>query len=154
DMKKLCTFGLLLMLSCSAPKSTVQSNRDKGDTRSIPVELLDDNTYLLTVASDDKTYGYDKLNAVKVGGAKGSSGPSNERRFLNALLGPNGETVKYFRAGSCCAFKTPNGMLDNTGLLDRYRVSWVGSTDTVDIYLNMYDKGDLLVPVGFTAKKK
>lgn len=153
-MKKLCTFGLLLLLSCSAPKSTVQSNRDKGDTRSRPAELLDDNTYLLTVASDDKTYGYDKLNAVKVGGAKGSSGPSNERRFLNALLGPNGETVKYFRAGSCCAFKTPNGMLDNTGLLDRYRVSWVGSTDTVDIYLNMYDKGDLLVPVGFTAKKK
>jgi hypothetical protein len=88
-----------------------------------------------------------------VGGSNESSGPRSERRFLNALLGPNGEEVKYFRAGSCCPFKTPNGILD-TGLLDRYRVSWTGSKDTLDIFINMYDKGDLQIPVGLTARTK
>jgi hypothetical protein len=89
-----------------------------------------------------------------VGGSKESSGPRNERRFLNSLSGPNGEDVQYFRAGSCCAFKTPNGLMDNTGMLDRYRLTWTGSSDTLNIYINMYDKGNLMIPAGLTAKKK
>lgn len=91
---------------------------------------------------------------MKAGGIKENSGPRNERRYLNALLGPEGQEVKYARAGSCCPFKTPNGMLDNTGMLDRYRLTWAGSADTVDIYINMYDKGDLRIPVGLKAKTR
>jgi len=99
----------------------------------------------------DNSYGYKSGNPVKVGGSNESSGPMNERRFLNGLTGPNGETVEYYREGSCCAFRSPNGLM-GTGLLDRYKVFYKGSKDTVTIFINMYDKGDLYVPVGFKAK--
>ncbi len=40
----------------------------------------------------------------------------------------------------------------NTGLLDVYKVSWQGS-DTMTLYIDMYDYGKLYAPVGFTYKK-
>jgi hypothetical protein len=152
--KFLLLVSLLIIVSCSNSKkvssnSSSSSNQGKGDTRTTKVEMLDNETYLLTEKTDDKTYGFEQSNPIKVG----ERSPQNERRFLNALLGPNGETVKYFRAGSCCGFKTPNGTIGNMGLLDLYRVFWDGNKDTLNIYINMYDKGDLKIPVGFTAKQ-
>lgn len=142
------------MMSCAHRKNTSSSVSGYGDTRTKKVELLDDRTYLLTETTDDKTYGYDPSNPVKVGGAKDNEGPLNERRFLNALQGPNGEEVTFFRAGSCCHFKTPNGLFGDGGLLDKYRVTWAGSADTLNIYINLYDYGDLKIPVGMTARAK
>lgn len=143
---------LISVFGCGSQKSA-STKSIKGDTRTKEIQFLDDNTYLLTETTTDKTYGFDKSNPIKVGGSRESLGPRNERRFLNALLGPNGEKVTYYRTGSCCSFKTPNGM-NNLGLLDRYKVTWNGSSDTLHIYINMYDKGDLFIPVGFTAKNK
>ena len=152
--KTLLAIGLMIATSCASSKSITSASAGEGDTRTKPVEFLDDYSFLLVEISDDPTYGFAQSNPVKVGGVSESSGPANERRFLNALLGPNGEQISYYRAGSCCHFKTPNGLMDNTGLLDLYRLSWDGAKDTLDIYINMYDKGDLKVPVGLTAKKK
>ncbi len=104
--------------------------------------------------TEDPSYGYKKTNPVKVGGVSENSGPLNERRFLNALTGPNGERIIYTRGGSCCSFKTPNGPFGNSGMLDRYEITWLGATDTLDIFINMYDEGDLFIPVGLTAKEK
>ena len=153
-MKRLIIVVCMLMTACASQKGSTgvaKPNSSKGDTRTIPVESLDAETYLLTVQSTDKSYGYTEGNAIKVGSEGG--GPTNERRFLNALLGPNGEEVSYSRSGSCCAFKTPNGMIDNMGMLDRYTVTWTGNSNPITLYLNMYDKGDLQIPVGFTAKR-
>jgi hypothetical protein len=152
--KTLAILSIIIVSGCASQKGVTSGNTARGDTRTKNIELLDDNTYLLLEPSEDKTYAFDKSNPVKVGGSNERSGPKNERRFLNALSGPNGEAVKYFRAGSCCPFKTPNGIIDNTGMLDTYRVFWDGGKDTVNIYINMYDKGDLKIPVGFTARKK
>jgi len=149
--KTITLIAAILVLGCSTKKSATSSNSAQGDTRTKKVVLLDDYTYRLTEKSTDSTYAYTQLNAVKVGGSKESSGPKNEQRFLNGLAGPNGEQIKYFRAGSCCAFETPNGMMGG-GLLDKYRVYWKGCKDTLNIYINMYDKGDLLIPVGLTGK--
>ncbi|MDO1450836.1 hypothetical protein Q0590_31470 [Rhodocytophaga aerolata] len=146
--------GLAFLFGCASSQKSGSAKTAAGDTRTKKVEFLNDNTYYLTEASNDKTYGYNQANPIKVGGSKESSGPRNQRRFLNGLLGPNGEEIKYYRAGSCCAFKTPNGPFDNTGLLDLYRVYWEGSSDTLNIYINLYDKGNLLIPVGLTAKEK
>ena len=151
--KILAIIGTIILIGCASQRSTTTS-KGGGDTRTKPAELLDDNTYLLTETTEDKTYGYKESNPVKVGGSKESSGPKNERRFLNALLGPNGEQVKYYRVGSCCPFKTPNGLVNNTGMLDRYRITWTASKDTLDIFINMYDAGDLKIPHGLTARKK
>lgn len=150
----LTSICIIMVTACATQKPLTISNKLQGDTRTIPVESIDQFTYLLIESAEDKTYAYKKSNPVKVGGSNESSGPANERRYLNALLGPNGEEVFYYRAGSCCSFKTPNGLLDNTGMLDQYRVSWTGSMDTLTIYINMYDKGNLKIPVGLTAKQK
>lgn len=146
------TVGLIALLGCASPKNTGGSNTGKGDTRTRAVELLDNNTFLLTDRAADKSYAFERSNPVKVGGSSDSTGPANERRFLNALVGPNGEQVSYARAGSCCPFKTPHGLIDNTGMLDRFRITWTGSKDTLDIFINMYDKGDLYIPVGLNAR--
>lgn len=128
------------------------AHRMSGNTRTKPVTSLDAATFELTETTTDTTYGFDRKNPVSVGNTGG--GPANERRYLNALLGPHGEPVSYIREGSCCAFKTPNGLFDNTGMLDRYKVTWAGAADTVVLYINMYDRGDLKIPVGFTARQR
>ncbi len=99
--------------------------------------------------SVDSSYGFTENKPIKVGGGEG--GPASERKYLNALTGPNGETVTYNRIGSCCFFESKNSPLGG-GLLDKYAVSYQGKKDTVVLYLNMYDKGKLLAPVGFKMK--
>lgn len=148
----------LLIFACSACSSAKRlqapdtASSSMGHTRTKDVEFIDENSYKLTDITIDTTYGYDKSNPAKVGGASEMSGPSNEKRFLNGLAGPNGEAIQYHRIGSCCGFRTPNGF-DNMGMLDKYKVYWDGCKDTAILFINMYDKGDLKVPVGFSARK-
>ncbi|MDJ1500864.1 hypothetical protein [Xanthocytophaga agilis] len=113
-----------------------------------PPVLLDSSTISLTAVSEDSSYGYTEKNPIQTGG-----GAAGERRYLNALTGPNGETVTYVRLGSCCAFKTPNGIINNTGLLDKYEVRYEGLNKSVILYLNMYDTGEMKAPVNFGYKK-
>ena len=147
-------FSLLFITACSGSKKTAQSTLPANETagQKIDYQMLDQGTFALPAVSTDKTYGYDQSNPIKVGGAKESNGPLNERRFLNALLGPNGETVTYVRKGSCCAFKSPNGF-NGVGLLDRYEVTYDGLETAVILFINMYDYGELKAPVGFTYRK-
>lgn len=140
----------LLIITACAPSKTSSSNSAKGNTRTTAVQSIDENAFRIVAATDDKTYGYEKNNPVKVGRVNG--GPANERRYLNGLTGPDGEKLIYHRQGSCCPFKTPNGLFDNSGMLDIYRVTWVGASDTLTIFINMYDEGDLFVPVGLKAR--
>ena len=153
-MKKMLFIATVLVaVACSQQKKASAPSSEKasyGDDRIGAIEMINDQTFKLTEQAGDKIYGYTKENPVKVGGVR--EGPTNERRFLNALLGSQNETVQYERSGSCCPFKTPNGLFENTGMLDAYRVWWEGGKDTVIIYINMYDKGNLRIPVGFNAK--
>lgn len=142
---------ILLLFSCKVKNNSqpaTSTNAAQNTTK-----LLNDQTYLLTKFTKDATYAFTPENAVKVGGAKESSGPKNERRFLNALQGPNGEKVEYFRTGNCCAFKTPNALIGEYGLMNVYKVWHSGSPDTLTMYINMYDADELFIPVGFTARK-
>ncbi|MFD2517612.1 2-dehydro-3-deoxyphosphooctonate aldolase [Salinimicrobium flavum] len=146
-MKKQITITLLGVLfiftSCGTTKETAIAQ---------PQILRDYNTFLITEISNDKTYGLTPENPVEVGGVKDSEGPLNERRYLNALTGPNGEKISYFRAGSCCPVNSENGFMGKA-MLDNYRVSWENSKDTVSIFINMYDSGKLKAPFGFGLKK-
>lgn len=136
------------------PITIPENAKDPSETFSkSQAGLLDENTFRLETIADDETYGYTQGNPVCVGGVKSSEGPLNERRFLNALLGPNGEEIEYTRRGSCCPFTTPNGMIGNSGLLDIYVVKFKGQEKAVNIYINMYDFGKLKAPKGFTIKK-
>lgn len=140
-MKKLIFISIaIILVSCSVVKKTGRA------------ELLNNSTFKLTEISTDPTYGLSAKNPVEVGGVDMGEGPTNERRYLNALAGPNGEKISYYRAGSCCPVKSKNGIM-GMAMLDNYRVTWKGSKDTVSIYINMYDYGTLKAPVGFTIKK-
>ena len=137
-MKQFIYFGaILLVLACSPTKTTTTAQP----------KLLDEETFLLKEVSTDPTYGLSEKNPIETGG-----GPKNERRYLNALAGPNGEPVSYYRAGSCCPVKSKNGLM-GMAMLDNYRVTWKGAKDTVSIYINMYDASALKAPMGFTIKK-
>ncbi|WP_420572719.1 2-dehydro-3-deoxyphosphooctonate aldolase [Kordia sp.] len=155
-MKKI---GLLLLIltfitACGSKKSatTKTASIKKAKNKNYKHKLKDAYTFLITEIATDKTYGYTPENAVEVGGASDREGPANERRYLNALSGPNGEEVSYFRAGSCCAVPSENAMFGDHVLLDNYRVTWEGSKDTVSIYINMYDSSKLKAPVGFKLR--
>ncbi|WP_299887123.1 2-dehydro-3-deoxyphosphooctonate aldolase [uncultured Lacinutrix sp.] len=142
-MKKIIYIGILgLILSCSTTKQAVKTS------------LRNNQTFELTEISTDTTYGLSEKKPIQVGGVDKKEGPLNERRFLNALAGPNGEEISYHRAGSCCSIKSKNDPFGfGSVMLDNYRVTWQGSKDTISVYINMYDYGTLKAPVGFTIKK-
>jgi hypothetical protein len=141
DMKNVVYLAItILLFSCAATKPAGQT------------QLIDSKTFLLTSISTDLAYGLSEKKPIEVGGSDKGEGPLNERRFLNALAGPNGEKISYFRAGSCCPVKSKNGFM-GTAMLDNYRVTWEGAKDTLSIYINMYDYGELKAPVGFTIRK-
>ena len=71
---------------------------------------------------------------------------------MNALAGSQGEKITYHRLGSCCAFFTLNG-ISGGGLLDKYEIKVEGMEETRTLYLNLYDKGVLKAPKGFTIRK-
>jgi hypothetical protein len=134
-------YPFLLLIALLAGCSTAKVQR----------EFINSETFKIRIAATDSTYGYSPDNAIKVGGPDG--GPRNERRFLNALLGPNGETVKYHREGSCCFVKSANAPFGGDHVpLDRYAIYWPGIKDTLELYINMYDSDILQIPVGLKAK--
>ena len=103
--------------------------------------------------SKDPTFGRNPENPIKVGTGNLRDGPRAERMYLNALRGPFGQPVEYERSGSCCQFETPNGLM-GAGMLDVYEVKIDGTTESVKLYINMYDSGVLLAPMGFTPRAR
>lgn len=157
-MKKL---GILLIITaftvaCGTKKTSnsvaKSSTSTKANKKNFKQTLFDRYTFVIKEVSSDDTYGYTPENAVEVGGVKDSEGPLNERRYLNALTGPNGEEITYFRAGSCCPVPSKNAFIGGSAMLDNYRVTWKGSKDTVSIYINMYDSSPLKAPKGLSLK--
>ncbi|TCO08228.1 2-dehydro-3-deoxyphosphooctonate aldolase [Natronoflexus pectinivorans] len=142
-MNKLALYFIIsgCLISCSTKKEL--------DYKSPNVEqvLLNDYVLLISQYSEDPSYGYTKENPIMTGG--GVDRVLNQRRFLNALAGPEGQFVSYRRLGSCCMFKTQNGTFGDTGLLDMYELSYDGIEEPVILYINMYDSDHLQVPVGF-----
>ncbi len=139
--------AIFSLMACSAKKNIA----NKISSNNVQQTLINDYTFKVTEISTDPSYGLSPKNPVEVGGK--DSGPKNERRYLNALAGPNGEALTYFRAGSCCPIKSDNALFGNSVMLDNYRVSWEGAKDTVSIYINMYDSGVLKAPKGFTIRE-
>ena len=106
--------------------------------------------FLIRETSNDESYGFTENNPVRVGGGR-EAGVRNQQRYLNALLGPRGEVLRFEREGSCCTFKIGDGSVDNEGQLDIYTVSWKGRKEPLRLYLNMYEEADLKAPSGMTA---
>jgi len=153
-----CLVLVAALAACSTPvpsgqlQSKILSSQTKNgkgvpNGRSDSVEPF----ATLTQVADDPTYGFTTENPIKVGSANLREGPRNEKRYLNALRTASGEPLEYERVGSCCSFPTPNGVMGG-GLLDVFRVVVPGSEKPRILYINMYDPGVLVAPVGFTVR--
>jgi len=149
-MKKIAPFIALLIIvtSCTSTQSTIKNVDDNAPTPT----LGSNNTFTITEFSKDKKYGYNPDYPINIfyGGTKNET--INQERYLNALAGPNGEKITYTKLESCCPFPTKRSEM-GAGLLDVYQLRWEGQRNPVTLYLNIYEKGVLMVPVGLTLKK-
>jgi hypothetical protein len=152
-MKKISSvFTLLLsslfLFSCVSTKSTIKNIDDKAP---LPT-LTKDNTFLITEYSQDAKYGYDPDYPVNVFYKNSKDENLNAQRYLNALAGPKGEKIFYKKLESCCPFPSKRTEM-GAGFLDVYEITWVGLQKPLKLYLNIYERGYLLIPIGFSAKK-
>ncbi|MEM7575798.1 MAG: 2-dehydro-3-deoxyphosphooctonate aldolase [Bacteroidota bacterium] len=143
--------GLLLLMSVSCATSQKVATINKTTASTDYPASPPSGAFDFTEMAEDPTYGYKPENPIMVGGAVDSEGPSNERKFIKCLAGPNGESLAFEREGSCCGFETENGIMGH-GLLDVYLISWEGQMEPVRLYINMYDYAPLKVPQGFSRQ--
>jgi len=149
-MKKIIYFIALLLIatSCISTKSTLKNVDDNAPTP----QLKDNTTFIITEYSKDKRYGYDKNYPINIFYGNTLNETINQQRFLNALAGPKGQKITYTKLESCCPFPTKRSDM-GAGLLDVYELRWEGQKSPITLYLNIYEKGVLMVPVGLTLKK-
>lgn len=150
-MKKILLVILLssLFTSCISTKSTIKNIDD-----SVIGPALNEafGSFIITKNTVNKKYGYDKDYPVNVNFTSVEDGLNNQIRFLNALAGPKGEKIKYLQKDACCPFPTKKTDA-GAGTIDTFEITWDGQTKPVLLYINKFEKGELLIPVGFLARK-
>ncbi len=141
-------FILIITTSCVSTKSTLKNVDDNAPSP----KLTKENTFLITQYSNDKKYGYDPDYPINVFYLNTKNENLNAQRFLDALAGPNGEKISYTKLESCCPFPTKRHEI-GAGFLDVYEVMWLGKSNPIKLYINIYEKGYLMVPIGLSIKK-
>ncbi len=137
----------LLFMACGSIKSSLK-NIDINAKK----PALKDNAFVLTEYSTDKKYGYDKDYPINLGFENEKVSEKNVTYFFNALAGKNGEKFTYSKTGSCCPFPSKGNKM-GAGTLDTYEIVFQESGKKVQLYLNLYEKGKVMCPVGFSIKK-
>ena len=140
---------LIVSASCVSTKSTLKNVDDNAPN----LLLSNDDTFVITDYSTDKKYGYDADYPVNIFYRNTVNDTLNQQRFLNALAGPKGQKIIFSKLESCCPFPTKKTDL-GAGFLDVYELKWEGQKKPIKLYLNIYEKGILMVPVGLSLKKK
>ena len=138
----------LITSSCVSTKSTLKNVDDNAPAPTLSAN----NTFVLTEYSKDKKYGYDADYPINVFYKNTKDENLNAERFLNALAGPKGEKISFSKVESCCPFPTKRTEI-GAGFLDLYELKWEGQIEPTKLYLNIYEKGYLLVPLGLSIKK-
>ncbi|WP_417941004.1 2-dehydro-3-deoxyphosphooctonate aldolase [Flavobacterium sp. RS13.1] len=150
-MKKITLLIILLitLTSCVSTKSTLKNVDDNAPD----LVLSKNNTFVIKEFSKDKKYGYNPDYPINIFFRNTKDESLNETRFLNALAGPNGEKITYTRLETCCPFPTKRSDM-GAGFLNVYELKWDGQKKPVTLYLNIYEKGILMVPMGLSLKKE
>jgi len=149
-MKKIISFIVLvfILVSCGSIKSTIQNVDNNA-----PVPVVGkNNAFVITAYSKDKKYGYEKDYPINIYYKGTKNDTINQAYFLNALAGPKGEKISYKKMENCCPFPTKNSDM-GAGLLDVYELQWEGLKKPITLYLNIYERGLLMVPMGLSLKK-
>jgi hypothetical protein len=140
---------LFLSNSCISTKSTLKNVDDNAPV----LKLTSDNTFTITEYSKNKKYGYNKDYPINLFYYNTNNEQLNEERFLNALAGPKGEKISYTKLETCCPFPSKRTAM-GAGFLNSYEIHWDGQKKPVVLYLNIYEKGVLMCPMGLSIRKK
>lgn len=148
-MNKLIAIPVLLFLlaSCVSTKNTI-----KNIDESAPAPKVSGDAFVITEFSKDPKYGYDPDYPVNVFYKTSKNETINAERYLRALSGPNGEKLFFKKVDSCCPFPTVHSDM-GAGFVDIYELSWVGQKKRLRLYINVYSKGEIKVPMGLGLKK-
>jgi hypothetical protein len=148
-MKKTVLFIALLLIitSCGSIKSSL-----KNVDNSAPVPVVKNNAFVITAYSKDKKYGYNKDYPINIFYRDTKNDTINQQYFLNALAGPKGEKITFTKLENCCPFPTKTSEM-GAGFLDVYELKWAGLKTPIILYINIYERGQLMVPAGLSLKK-
>ncbi|CAM4265830.1 2-dehydro-3-deoxyphosphooctonate aldolase [Flavobacterium terrigena] len=148
-MRKIIVLSfLVLFISCISTKNTIQ-NID--DTAVLP--KIVGPQFVLTETATDLKYGYSEFYPINLGFSKyENSNNLNVGRFFNAITGPNGEKVTYKLIETCCPFPSKNNKM-GAGTLDLYEIYFDEKATDKKIYINTFEKGNVICPKGFSIKK-
>ena len=98
------------------------------------------------VTANDPDYGFVKEKAIQIGGGAAFVA-ARERRYLDALRGPQGQTLRVLsRATTAVDPKAPDPTI-----LDLYQVTYEGLDQPVGLYLDAYHFSAPRAPRGFTC---
>ena len=139
---------LVLFASCVSTKNTIQNIDDNAI-----LPLIVEGQFVLKETATDLKYGYSEFYPINLGFSKyENSNNLNVNRFFNAITGPNGEKVTYKLIETCCPFPSKNNKM-GAGTLDLYEVYFNGNASGKKIYINTFEKGNVMCPKGFSIKK-
>jgi hypothetical protein len=143
-------FSLLIaftLTSCVSTKSTLK-NIDNTALR----PLVKDKAYVITEYATDSKYGYDQDYPINIGFINEKQEDINIQYYFSGLEGPNGEKISYKKVDTCCPFPTKNSLM-GAGTIGIYEVTFEGINKKITLYFNIYEKGKILCPKGFSIKK-
>jgi hypothetical protein len=145
---KFYCFALFLVLfsSCGSIESTLK-NIDNNAVK----PKINDNHFLITEYSSEKKYGYDKNYPINLGFENEKTSQSNVAYYFNALVGKKGEKFTYEKVESCCPFPTKRNAM-GAGSLDVYEITFEGNPKKTLLYINIFERGKVLCPIGFAIK--
>lgn len=141
----LCT-SILMLSSCGSIRSTIQ-NIDNSAIK----PPMKNKQFLLTEYDKNGKYGYDMDYPINLGFENEKYSPKNIEYFFNAISGPNGEKISYEKINTCCPFPTIKSAV-GAGTLDIYQILFEGTEKKIILYINIYEKGKVLCPKGFSIK--
>ncbi|MEC4051057.1 2-dehydro-3-deoxyphosphooctonate aldolase [Flavobacterium sp. SUN046] len=137
---------LSFFTSCVSTKSTLK-NVDNSQIKPI----LSSNHFIITEMATDMKYGYDKDYPINIGFDNEKYGSNNIVYFFNALRGASGEYFTFKKIDNCCPFPSTRSKM-GAGTLEIYEITFEKSKNTVQLYFNIFDKGKIMCPKGFSIK--
>jgi len=137
---------LVLFSSCGSIQSTLKNI----DNNAVKPEIVE-NHFVITEYSSDKKYGYNADYPINLGFENEKKSENNVVLYFNALLGKKGEKFTYEKIESCCPFPTKRNTI-GAGSLDIYELTFEGNPKKIRLYINVFEKGKVLCPVGFSIK--
>jgi hypothetical protein len=138
----------LLSISCISTKSTIQ-NIDETAVR----PKIKDQMFLIVDYAKDANYAFNEDYPINIGLVSENFETGQVGYFFNGIEGKNGEKILFEKIDTCCPFPSKNSTM-GAGTISVYEYTIEGTSKKGKMYFNIFEKGEILCPKGFTIKKR